>query len=221
MKYHLSLFSLVGFLFFSPLQGNFWIDGFNQPSPVVLSEKSLSLTNRYPNPWVNEVFVDNMVLTLHYLKSDIPKPPVDEASWKKIKEPFTVSFRLKPGQTFAFQDSAYPEFKDKVVKTTKATFNLQQGFRSSGFLVGDGVCQLASLINWTAREAGLEVLSPTNHDFALIPDVPKKFGTSIFYLPDNPLGNARQNLYITNNKDKEIAFNFTVTQDRLSLTILE
>lgn len=187
----------------------------------VLAEKSFSLTNRYPNPWVNEVFVDNMALTLHHLKSEVVKPPTDQEGWKKIKEPFEVSFCLKPGETFAFQDDIYPEFKNKVIKTTRANFNSQQGFRSSGWLVGDGVCQLASFINWTAREAGLEVLAPTNHDFAPIPDVPKEFGTSIFYQPGATLDNAQQNLYVTNNKDKEITFNLALTQDKLTLAILE
>ncbi len=203
------------FLAFSPL-----------PAPIsnghqVLAEKSFSLSNRYPNPGVNEVFVDNIALTLHYLKSDVVNPPTDEESWKKVKEPFEASFKLKPGEAFAFQDDIYPEFKNKVVKTTKANFNSQQGFKSSGWLVGDGVCQLASFINWTAREAGLEVLAPTNHNFAPIPDVPKEFGTSIFYQPGAGLTNAQQNLYVTNNKNKEITFNFVVTQDKLTLTVLE
>lgn len=211
----LALFVFSGFLAFSPL-----------PTPIsngprVLAEKSFSLSDRYPNPGVNEVFVDNMALTLHYLKEDIDKPPTNPENWKKVKEPFKASFKLKPGEAFAFQDDIYPEFKSKVVKTTKANFNSQQGFRSSGWLVGDGVCQLASFINWTAREAGLEVLAPTNHNFAPIPDVPKEFGTSIFYQPGATLTNAQQNLYVTNNKDKEITFNFTVTQDKLTLTVLE
>lgn len=200
---------LSSLVFVSPLQsGN-----------SVLAQKSLSLTNRHPDPWVNKVFADNIVLNLHYLKGNVISPPISQAGWEKVREPFEVTFTLNPGETFAFQEDVLPEFKGKVVKTTKATFNWQQGFRGSGWLIGDGVCHLASFINWTAKEAGLEVVAPINHNFASIPDVPREFGTSIFYLPGNTSGNARQNLYITNNFEKEVTFNFAISQGKVIFTI--
>lgn len=208
----IAIFLLSGFLFISPVQGQ-PIQG----EPVLLAQKDFSLTNRYPDPWVNEVFADNIVLTLHYLKSDLKQG--ETINWRTIREPFEVKFSLKPGEVFAFHNDALPEFEGKVVKTTQATFNWQQGFRSDGWLVGDGVCQLASFINLTATEAGLTVLALANHNFAPIPDIPREFGTSIFYLPGSTVANAGQNLYITNNQNKEVTFTFSVTPEKITLKI--
>lgn len=184
---------------------------------TILVRKTLSLENRNPNPWVNEVFSDNIVLTLRYLNGDVRQG--EAIDFKKVKETFETTFTLKPGATFAFQNDVSKEFEGKVAKSTNATFNYTQGFRSSGFLTGDGVCHLASFVNQTAREAGLEVVAPTNHNFAKIPDVPHEFGTAIYYMPGSVTNNARQNLYITNNLDKEIAFRFEVTHNNIILTI--
>lgn len=182
---------------------------------TILAQNSLSLTNRSPHQWVNEVYTDNIILTLHYAKGDAGKP----IDWAKIKQPFDVKFSLKPGETFAFQGDVLPEFEGKVVKTTNATFNGEQGFRSSGWLMGDGICHLASFINLTAKEAGLSVLAPTKHNFAPIPDIPYEFGTSIFYMPGNIYGNAHQNLYIINNFSEEVNFIFVITPEKITLTI--
>lgn len=214
-------FILASFLAFSPLPISLPANLLTQAdktSGLVLTQNTLSLTNRYPDLWVNEVFADNIVLTLRYLKGDLNRE-TNNHDWGKIREPFGVSFSLKPGETFAFHNDPLPEFKGKVVKTTAATFNWQQGFRSDGWLIGDGVCHLASFINQAAQEAGLTVLALTNHDFASIPDVPREFGTSIFYLPGNASGNARQNLYITNSQDREVTFTFIVTPEKINLTI--
>lgn len=192
-------------LFVSPITGG-----------SIIAQNSLSLTNRYPNPQVNQVFADNIVLTLHFLKGDVEQGKAID--WEKIRQPFEVSFTLEPGETFAFQNAALPEVK-RLAATTNATFNYQQGFRSSGWLMGDGVCHLASFINMSARQAGLEVTAPVNHNFAVIPDIPQEYGTSIFYLPGNNPGNARQNLYITNNLNKEVVFTFNVEPQKLTLAI--
>lgn len=192
---------------------------FISPLPVdgnVLAQSSLSLTNRQPDPWVNEVFSDNIVLTLRHLDR---KDGAQHNNWHEVRKPFETSFALKPGEVFAFQENTLPEFKGKVVKTTSSTFNWEQGFRSSGWLMGDGVCHLASFINMTAQEAGLTVVAPTKHDFAEIPDVPREFGTSIFYMPGNASGNARQNLYIVNSLDYEVTLSFTVEEDNVNLKI--
>lgn len=213
-------FILASFLAFSPLPlslpANLLAQA-DKTSGQVLTKNILSLTNRQSDPWVNEVFADNIVLTLRYLKGDVNEKTNHD--WEKIREPFEVSFSLKPDETFAFHNDALPEFKGKVVKTTSATFNWQQGFRGDGWLIGDGVCHLASFINEVAQEAGLTVLTLTNHNFASIPDVPREFGTSIFYMPGNTSGNARQNLYITNNQDREVTFTFEVSQEKVIFTI--
>lgn len=183
-----------------------------------MDKSDLSLANRYATTFVNEVFSDNIVLTLHYLKGDVPK--VNGAiDWNKAREPFEVSFTLKPGETFAFQKDVLPQFSGKVGKTTNATFSYDQGFRSSGFLMGDGVCHLASFMNKAASEAGLLVVAPARHDFAQIPDIGREFGTSIFYMPGNTSGNAQQNLYITNASDSDVIFKFQVTKENIQLII--
>lgn len=188
------------------------------PGEHVLAKKDFSLENRYPNAWVNEVFSDNIALTIRYMDNPSFERPSD-SDFKKVREPFETSFVLKPGETFAYQEDVLPEFEGKVAKTTNAHFNFEQGFRSSGYLTGDGVCHLASFINMAAREAGLEVVAPTSHDFAVIPDIPREYGTSIFYSSVNEAGNVTQNLYITNNLDKEVTFTFTVEKDLVKLQI--
>lgn len=184
-----------------------------------LAEKSLSLDNRYSDPWVNEVFADNIVLNLRYLDNAAFERPANKTDFNRVRQPFKTSFTLQPGQTFAFQDATLPELKDKVVKTTNGRFNHEQGFRNSGYLMGDGVCHLASFINQAAREAGLEVKAPVNHNFAVIPDIPAEFGTSIFYMPGSASANSRQNLYVTNNLNSEVLFAFKVEEDEVILTI--
>ena len=54
-------FILASFLAFSPLPISLPADvrvGVEESSGLVLSQKTLSLTNRQPDPWVNEVFAD-------------------------------------------------------------------------------------------------------------------------------------------------------------------
>lgn len=189
------------------------------PSGDVLVEKTLNLTNRQPDSWVNEVFADNIVLTLRYLEDPSFPRPANEREFDKVREPFEISFTLKPAEMFAFQNDVLPQFQGKVVKTTNGKFNLEQGFRSSGLLVGDGVCHLASFINMVAREAGLEVVAYVNHNFAPIPDIPREYGTSIFYMPGQTSTNAQQNLYVINNLNSEVAFVFKIEQDKIRLSV--
>ncbi|HKC05172.1 MAG TPA: VanW family protein, partial [Patescibacteria group bacterium] len=79
--------------------------------------------------------------------------------------------------------------------------------------VGDGVCHLASLISWAAKDAGLDVYVPARHDFAKINDVPKEYGVSIN--SNKPYGN----LYITNNFDKPVTFNFNYDGTNLTVSV--
>jgi len=148
-----------------------------------LAERAFSLANRYPNAQVNEVFKYNI---LHAL--DLMSP--------------TYSFTLQPGAVFAFHDTTLPEYNDKVTQTMRSHFNWADGYKSDGWLIGDGVCHLASLMYLAARDAGLTALAPTNHNFATIPEIPKEYGVSIFS------GNAEQNLYIENTLDTPVQFAF-------------
>jgi hypothetical protein len=156
---------------------------------------------------------DNILLTLHYLKGDVGR----KVDWNRIREPFTAFFSLEPGQVFAFHQDVLPEFEGKVAKTTEATFHSDQGFKSDGYLFGDGVCHLASLINWVASRSGLKVVAAVNHNFRPIPGIPQEFGTAIYYLESSVSSNKLQNLYIENVLDFPVLFVFKIDQQQIKL----
>lgn len=187
-------------------------------SDMVLSNKSISLEERYSDKFVNGVFKDNILLTLGYMDGDIKEK--SEIVWSDIEKPQNFGFALKPGESFAFHDQVLPEYDQNIVKTTNAHFNYKDGFKSDGYLMGDGVCHLASLIFWAAKDAGLNAFAPTNHDFAKINEVPKEYGVSIYNLPGNFNLSARQNLYIKNIYDKPVVFLFNYNGTDLTLNII-
>lgn len=194
-------------------------DSFSNKTPTshVLASKTYSLENRYQVPFVNAVFSDNILLTYSYLAGQTQEG--QKVDWDVVKKPSRYQFELEPGKTFAFHDEIMDQYKNSVVKTTNAHFSSKQGFKSDGHLVGDGVCHFASFINVVSTQAGLKVDAPTSHNFAIIPDVDKKFGTSIFYMPGQPTTSNRQNLYVTNTTDKTIAFVFSYTGSSFDITI--
>ncbi len=181
-------------------------------SSAVLASHSFSLENRYDNEFVAGVFKDNILLTLHYL--DNPGLTKAEINWEEVGKPFHTEFTLEPGQEFAFHDKTLADYSQNVVKTTNAHFNGQEGFKSDGNLIGDGVCHLASLIYWVALDSGLTAYSPSDHDFAKINDVPKEYGVGI--LSPNPLGN----LYIINSLDQPVTFSFDFDGENLTVSLL-
>lgn len=183
----------------------------------VLATKEYSLSDRYSNSYVNNVFSDNILLTLAYMRGAVKEG--QSVDWNKVKGDFTYSMTLKPGEAFAFHDSILPQYKNSVGITTNAHFNSTEGFESDGWLVGDGVCHLASFINVVAREAKLQVESPTPHDFAAIPDVPREFGVAIYYMPGESGSSSLQNLYITNNFNVPVVFTFTHKGDKLDIVV--
>lgn len=144
-----------------------------------------------------------------------------DIKWEDIEKPLRYEFILEPGQEFAFHDQILPEYSDNVVKTTNAHFNYQDGFKSDGYLMGDGVCHLASLIYWVAHDAGLSVYAPSNHNFASIPDVPKEYGVAIYALPGAFETSARQNLYITNSFDEPVIFVFAYDGTNLTVSVFK
>lgn len=182
---------------------------------VVLASHSISLENRHKDTFVNGVFKDNILLAIHYLKGSVSEK--SDIDWENIRIPFKYSFSLNPGEAFAFHDQVLVEYKSKVVKTTNAHFNYTDGFISDGRLVGDGVCHLASLMHWVARDSGLTSISLASHDFRAIPEISKEFGVSIKYMPGEFANSARQNLYIINNLDTPV--NFIFDYDGTNLTI--
>lgn len=185
----------------------------------VVSSHEISLDERYPVKSVSDVFKDNILLNMVYLKGKVSSK--EQINWDEIRKPLTYQFRLEPNQTFAYHDDILPEFKDKVVRTTNAHFNAQEGFKTDGYLYGDGVCHLASLIYWVAKDAGLEALAPVNHDFMPIPEIAKEYGVSIYSNPYSKGANSQQNLYITNNKVSPVEFKFEYKDDKLKLEVLE
>lgn len=204
---------LVPFLFL-PLLGN-------NPStqPQVLSQHGFSLENRYADSFVNTVFKDNILLTLKYAKGE--KVNSREIDWKEVEKPFRYELVLKPNETFAFHDDVLPEFEGKVTKTTNAHFNYDDGFKSDGYLMGDGVCHLASLLYWVAKDAQLNVLAPTRHDFAAIPNIEKELGVSIFATPGKNYSDQQQNLYVTNNKETDVTFIFDYDGEKLTIQVIQ
>lgn len=184
------------------------------PTPTVLSEHSFSLSNRYGAKSVNEVFKKNILLNLAYLDGSVASK--NDINWENIDKPLYTVFTLKPGQTFAYHEDVLAKYTNVVV-TTKANFNASDGFVSDGYLYGDGVCHLASLINWVAQDAQLAVYVPKNHNFAPIPDVPAEYGVSIYLDPTRKGSGANNNLYVTNTKDRDIQFHFDYSGDILKI----
>lgn len=190
-----------------------------EPETRVLAKREISLVKRYGNTFVNDVFKDNILLTMAYLRNkDLSKDAID---WNEVRKPFHYELPLQAGEAFAFHSDALKEYKDAVIRTTNANFNAQDGFKSDGYLFGDGVCHLASLINWVGQDAGLDVTSPTNHNFAVIPEIPKQYGTAIYFNPGSSGANALQNLYVRNNLSNPIVLVFDYDNNILKLTILE
>ncbi len=185
----------------------------------LLAQEEISLDNRYPDKFVNDVFKDNILLNMAYLAGKVHSPK--DIKWDEITRPFKYEFKLEPDKTFAFHADVKNTYKDSLVKTTNAHFNFADGFKIDGYLFGDGVCHLASLINWVAKDAGLLVEAPTNHDFANIPDVPREYGVSIYNAPGAKGSNEQQNLYITNNKGKPITFKFEYQDNKVKVSVVE
>lgn len=188
-------------------------------SEEVLSEHQISLDDRYAEKSVNQVFKDNILLNLAYLEGKVPDPK--NINWGEVEKPFHYEFKLDPNQTFAFQKDVLPQYQGKVSKTTDIHFNGLEGFKTDGYLFGDGVCHLASLLYWAAKDANLSALAPTNHDFMPIPEIPKEYGVAIYSSPGLTSTNEQENLYITNNKDKAITFKFDYSDNNLQVSVVQ
>lgn len=187
--------------------------------PRVLAERSFSMEKRYDNKFVNDVFKDNILLTLAYMDSKVTKAA--DINWEALEKPQEFSLTLKPGEVFTFHEDVLLQYQGKTIKTTNAHFNAQDGFKTDGLYYGDGVCHIASLIYWTAKEAGLAAYRPARHDFAVINEIPADFGVSIYYMPGNTNANANQNLYVENDKQSDIQFVFNYDGTNLSVRIIE
>ena len=77
------------------------VTGTTVPKPMF--EVAYSLSNRYSNTFVNDVFSDNILLTIAYFGGKVKKG--DSIDWEKIRTEQEVKFTLRPGETFAFHDA--------------------------------------------------------------------------------------------------------------------
>lgn len=187
------------------------------PQNRVISTHSISLENRHPDAWVNNVFKDNILLNIAYLDGRVKK--VSDINWGNLRKAFIYELVLSPNETFAFHEDIQAQYKDTQIKTTNAHFNLQDGFRHSGYLAGDGVCHLASLIYWVAKDANIDASAPVNHDFRAIPEIPKEYGVSIYNYPGHTYANSLQNLYVANNAESDITFIFDFDGENLKISV--
>jgi hypothetical protein len=216
------LLSLVTAVVFaaSPVQGNLFANPLApEQQQHILAVHEMPLNDRYHNPIVSDVFKDNILLTLSYFSGTTKQG--EPVNWDTVRKPFTYDLVINPGEVFTFQDAALPEYQGKKITTTHVHYGASDGFRSDGYLYGDGVCHLASLMNWAAKDAGLDVVAPTNHDFANIPDVPKQYGVAIYTDGKNDATSQRENLYIENNKDKPVHFVFNYQDNVLKVAVVE
>lgn len=201
------------------------------PNEYILLEKTLDLTKRDRNPFANEVFADNILLALHYfaghgetVKVTFTGQGPRNIDWEKVRESFHLSLTLLPGETFAFHENLAPQYRVLPVRTSGTRYIFKEGYKAVGGLAGNGVCHLASLLNWAAQEAQfggkavLEVKAPVDHNFSPIPGIPKKYGTSILYRPKG--GNSQnQNLYLKNNFSLPVKFIFFADSQKVILRI--
>lgn len=179
----------------------------------------ISLNNRYGNESVNNIFKNNILLSMAYISGKVHRG--EKIDWTSIKKPFHYEFRLKPGESFAFHNDIIDFYNKGNVVTGNSHFSGLEGYESDGYLYGDGVCHLASLMNWVAQDAGLDVYAPTRHDFAVIPDIPRQYGVSIYYSPGQSAVNKQQNLYIENNYKKPILFVFDYKNNSLKTSVVK
>lgn len=185
-----------------------------------LSSRSMSLNTRYGGVELPEnVYKDNILLNLAYLSGKVKSSK--DINWDALDQPFTMTFSLEPGQRFAYHDLIASEYKDNVAVTAHTNFGAGDGYKFEGGLYGMGVCHLASLIHWAALDAGLESVAPSNHDFYAIPEIPKEYGVAVYASEDAEAVSARQNLYIKNNLDSKVTFEFKYDGVNLKTTVLK
>lgn len=186
---------------------------------AVLSSHEIAMEKRQADPWVNNVFKENILLTIAYARGTaILGQPVD---WNKVNAPFSWSLDIQPGKGISFHNLIYPKYQGITTPWNEIHYYTSEGFLSDGNLIGDGVCHIASLMAWAAKDAGLAVEAPTNHDFAPIPQVPKEEGVAIYYAPNDLFVSAKQNLYIQNNKEVPVRFVFDYNGTSLQIQVEE
>lgn len=213
--------ALITNLNLNPLSTDFLLA---TPSSTMQKAEVRVLARRELDLSLAPVFTNNILLALHYKKGDYGEVKSNkdqvQIDWQKARKPFEVIFTLKPKEMFAFHKNVLPKFRDSIVHTMNSRFYGDEGYEFINGLGGNGVCNLASLINWAATEADLEVISKVDHNFAAIPGIPQKYGTSIFYANEGE-NSENQNLYIKNNFEEPVTFKFLADEKKVVLEITE
>lgn len=182
-----------------------------------IGSRTMSLNNRYGYELPDNVYKDNILLNLAYISGRVKSK--NDINWDELHKPFGFQFSLEPGQRFAYHDLIDQKYQDNVVLAPHTNFGAGDGYKYADGLYGMGVCHLASLINWAAKDAGLESIAPTNHDFYSIPEIPKEYGVAIYNSPDAVEASKQQNLYIKNTLDSKVTFRFEFDGANLHITI--
>ncbi len=202
-----------------PTQTEPQVLGVEAKSEKIIGQKQFSLENRYPVKSVNEVMKKNILLNLAYLNGTVAKKA--DIDWDKVTSPFHFEKTLEVGKTFAYHDIVKKDYAGKVAFTTNTVFNAADGYLNDGYLYGDGVCHIASLINWAAIDAGLKTEVPKDHrSVGPIPDVPDDYGVSIYVNKSSGAG-ANNNLYITNTKTNPVTLHFDFDGENVKVYVTE
>lgn len=184
-----------------------------------LGSRSMSLNMRYGYELPDNAYKDNILLNMAYISGKVHSK--NDINWDQLKKPFTYEFTLNPGERFAYHNYVLPEYSDNVVISPNTNFGAGDGYKYADGLYGMGVCHLASLVNWAAKDAGLESIVPSNHDFFPIPEIPKEHGVAIYKSPDAFDASTKQNLYIKNNLDIKVTFKFDYDGINLKVSVLK
>lgn len=184
-----------------------------------LSSASMSLNNRYGYDLPENVYKDNILLNLAYIEGTVKTK--SDINWEGLKKPHSFNLSLEPNQVFAYHDLIDPAYLNQNIKSVHTNFGAGDGYKLEGGLYGMGVCHLASLMNKAALNAGLESIAPTNHDFYPIPEISKEYGVAIYNSPDAPAASEKQNLYIRNNTNSQVAFKFDFDGINLKISVVK
>jgi len=181
---------------------------------IVLSGRTLIFDEFNLGPYADEVLSFNILRYFHYLKGD-----AEEFAGGENREPFEGSFVLNPGEVFAYHPEVLEEYRNQVAVTPETNLSMADGYKALEGLPANGVCYSASLFNWVASEAGLEIVAKVNHDFFPVPGVPQEYGTSIYHLAGSH-SSRLQNLYIRNTYDSPVEFRYFASGRGVVLVVL-
>jgi hypothetical protein len=196
------------------LEENQEVSPVTEQREIILSSKSISLNDRHPNWVINGIVRKNILLCLAYMNGDVDN--ASEIDWTVVDSPSNYKFTLQPNEVFAFQEKVLPQYTPATI-TTRSNYSFEQGFLWDGKIYGGGVCDLASLMCWAAKTAGLnQTYAPTNHSKP-IPGIPDEYTVSIF----SGWEEATHNLYIPNNMDKPVSFEFSYDGNDLSVNVVK